>query len=155
MRPWLIWIEKKKKKIKHAHACTHAQVLRERRVIFVQLFPRRSSSGSWPITIVIIKSSPLQVRDIKDDNVSIIFKVPAAPLPPRAPAAAMLMRASQDGRQRLLRTQNAITPNPPLLIGRRKPTGGPEVTPVLPFPAAGGRAGGRGFTCSSNMTLVR
>lgn len=133
------------KKRKKVHAGTpahaHAQVWRERRVIFVQLFPLRSSSGSWPITIVIIKSSPLQVRDIKDDNVSIIFKVPAAPLPPRTPAAATLMRASQDGRQRLLRTQNAITPNPPLLIGRRKPTEGPEVAPVLPYPAVDGWMG--------------
>lgn len=111
------------------HTCSRtlalSQVRGERRVIIVQLFPLRSSGGSWPITIVIMKSSSLQVRDIKDDNVFIIFKVPAAPPPPRVPVAATLMRASQDGGQRLLRTQNAITPNPPLLIGRQKADRGP------------------------------
>lgn len=71
----------------------------------------------------------------------LFFKVPTASLPPRMPAATTLMRASQDGRQRLLRTQNAITPNPPLLIGRQKPTGGFEVALTLPSPAAGGWTG--------------
>lgn len=36
-------------------------------------FPFRTTGSLWPITIVIIKSSPLQVQDIKVDNVSIIF----------------------------------------------------------------------------------
>lgn len=71
----------------------------------------------------------------------LFFKVLAASLPPRTPVAATLMRASQDGRQRLLRTQNAITPNPPLLIGRQKPTGGLEVPLILPSPAAGSWTG--------------
>lgn len=128
--------------IKDTHAHARSQICGERRVIIVQRFPLRSSGGLWPITIVIRKSSPLQVRDIKGDNVSIIFEVPAVPLPPRVPAAAALMRASQDGSQRLLRTQNAITPNLPLLIGRQKPTGGLEVAPTPPSPAeVGGWAG--------------
>lgn len=73
----------------------------------------------------------------------LFFKVPATSLPPRPPAATTFMKASQDGRQRLLRTQNAITPNPPLLIGRQKQAGGLEVPLTLPSAAAGSWTGVR------------
>lgn len=52
---------------------THGGLGSAEKVIFVQPFPFRTTGSPWPITIVIIKSSLLQVQDIKVDNVSIIF----------------------------------------------------------------------------------